>query len=54
LIPVESIQCWPLSATVCREITATGGHLGFVARSRAPGWFWAAERMLDFVAGHTT
>ncbi len=53
LIPVESTRCWPLSPTVRREITATGGHLGFVARSRAPGWFWAAERMLEFAEEHT-
>jgi predicted alpha/beta-fold hydrolase len=48
MIPVESIRCWPLAPTVRREITPTGGHLGFVGRSRAPGWFWAAERMLQF------
>lgn len=30
------------------ELHATGGHVGFVARSVAPGWFWAAERVLDF------
>ena len=53
LIPVESVRCWPLSPTVRREITATGGHLGFVGRSRAPGWFWAAERMLQFLEEHT-
>jgi predicted alpha/beta-fold hydrolase len=27
----------------------TGGHVGFVARAAAPGFFWAAERALDFL-----
>ncbi len=51
LIPVETVRTWPLSPAVHREITATGGHLGFVGRSRAPGWFWAAERALAYVEG---
>jgi predicted alpha/beta-fold hydrolase len=50
LIPVESVTCWPISPAVRREITATGGHLGFVTRSSAPGFFWAAERVMQFVA----
>ncbi len=54
LIPADSIRCWPVAPTVECEITATGGHLGFVARSRAPGWFWAAERMLEFAERHAT
>ena len=33
-----------------RQILTTGGHVGFVARSQAPGWFWAPERALDFLA----
>ncbi len=49
LVPVETVARWPLSPAVCREITGTGGHVGFVSSSRAPGWFWAAERVLDFV-----
>jgi uncharacterized protein len=53
LIPVESVRRWPLSPSVRCEITTTGGHLGFVARSRAPGWFWAAERVLEFADEHT-
>jgi predicted alpha/beta-fold hydrolase len=42
---------WPLPASglVTREVSATGGHVGFVGRSRAPGHFWAADRVLDFV-----
>ncbi len=52
-IPVESVCRWPLSPAVRREITTTGGHVGFVARSSAPGWFWAAERMLEFAEEQT-
>ena len=49
MIPAESVARWALSPTVRREITGTGGHVGFVGPSRAPGWFWAAERALRFV-----
>jgi predicted alpha/beta-fold hydrolase len=49
MIPVASVGHWPTSPSVRREITATGGHVGFVARSRAPGHFWAPERVLDFL-----
>ena len=52
LIPVESTRAFSLAPGVRCEITATGGHLGFVARSRAPGWFWAAERILQFAEEH--
>ena len=52
MIPVESIVRWPLSPCVQREITATGGHVGFVGPTRAPGWFWAAERTLQFLEHH--
>jgi predicted alpha/beta-fold hydrolase len=50
MIPGSSVTSWPLSPTVRREMTTTGGHVGFVGRSRAPGWFWAAERVMDFLA----
>jgi predicted alpha/beta-fold hydrolase len=50
MIPQKSVARWPLSARVTREILATGGHVGFVARSQAPGWFWAPQRALDFLA----
>jgi predicted alpha/beta-fold hydrolase len=33
------------------EVTPTGGHVGFVGPSRAPGWFWAADRAMAFVEG---
>jgi predicted alpha/beta-fold hydrolase len=49
IIPNESVRRWPLSPTVVREITPSGGHVGFVGRSRAPGYFWAAERAVAFI-----
>ncbi len=48
-IPRESILRWPLAPTVEVEITDTGGHMGFVGHTTAPGWFWAAERVMDFL-----
>jgi predicted alpha/beta-fold hydrolase len=51
LIPVASVARWPVSPTVRREILATGGHVGFVGPCRAPGWFWAAERVMAFLEG---
>jgi predicted alpha/beta-fold hydrolase len=53
MIPQASVLGWPVSATVTRQILTTGGHVGFVARSQAPGWFWAPERALDFLADAT-
>jgi predicted alpha/beta-fold hydrolase len=49
MIPAASVARWPVSASVRREIVATGGHVGFVSRSRAPGWFWAPERAIGFL-----
>ena len=51
MVPGESVARWPLPASglVQREMTATGGHVGFVAPTAAPGRFWAAERALAFV-----
>jgi len=51
MIPVASVAAWPLSPSVRLEIAPTGGHVGFVGRSRAPGWFWAPDRALDFLEG---
>ena len=51
MIPRASVARWPLSRTVTCEAPTTGGHVGFVARSQAPGWFWAPERALDFLVG---
>jgi len=52
LIPRESVERWPCSPSVTREIAPTGGHVGFVARSKAPGFFWAPERALAFLEDH--
>jgi len=49
LIPASSVERWSLAPSVRREMTATGGHVGFVGPSRAPGWFWAAERVMEFL-----
>jgi hypothetical protein len=51
MVPIASTQHWPLprSGVVRREVTPTGGHVGFVGRSRAPGHFWAADRLLAFL-----
>jgi predicted alpha/beta-fold hydrolase len=49
MIPVSSVARWPLSSRVRREIEPTGGHVGFVARSAAPGFFWAPGRALSFL-----
>lgn len=51
LVPASSVAGWPVpgSGCVAREITLTGGHVGFVAATRAPGRFWAAERVLAFL-----
>jgi predicted alpha/beta-fold hydrolase len=53
IIPVESIRSFapPDSRVVNCEFPRTGGHVGFVAPTRAPGRFWAAERALDFLRG---
>ena len=31
------------------EIVDGGGHVGFVGRSKAPGYFWGADRILGFL-----
>ena len=52
MIPVGSVASWPLPASgvVRREITPTGGHMGFVAPTVAPGRFWAAQRVMGFLS----
>jgi hypothetical protein len=50
LVPAASVGRWPLSPSVRQEILPTGGHVGFVAPTEAPGFFWAAERVLDELA----
>lgn len=49
MIPVASVEQWTTSRSVHLEVLPTGGHVGFVARSSAPGHFWAPERALDFL-----
>ena len=51
MVPGDSVARWPLPASglVQREMTFTGGHVGFAAPTSAPGRFWAAERALAFV-----
>lgn len=52
LIPIGSVDRWPLppGGAVQLEVTSTGGHVGFLAPSRAPGRFWAADRVMAFLA----
>jgi uncharacterized protein len=54
LVPAHTVVRWPVpsSGLVTRELLETGGHVGFVARTAAPGFFWAAERALDYLRGH--
>lgn len=51
MIPGESVRRFalPASGVVTREILRTGGHVGFSARTAAPGRFWAAERAMEFL-----
>ncbi|MBI3931783.1 MAG: alpha/beta fold hydrolase [Acidobacteria bacterium] len=49
MIPADSVARWPASPLVRRELLPTGGHVGFVAPSAAPGRFWAAERLVGFL-----
>jgi predicted alpha/beta-fold hydrolase len=49
MIPPVAVSRWPVSPSVRREILPTGGHVGFVGRSQAPGWFWAPERVMGFL-----
>jgi hypothetical protein len=48
-VPEASMRKWPRSETVAMEIVAGGGHVGFVGRSKAPRYFWAADRILGFL-----
>lgn len=54
MIPAESVtrHRLPDSGVVVREMHPTGGHVGFTARSAAPGGFWAADRALAFFDCH--
>jgi len=48
-IPEASLRKWPRSDTVSMEIVGGAGHVGFVGRARAPGHFWAADRVFSFL-----
>jgi uncharacterized protein len=51
IVPASSVAHWPLpvSGVVKRELPPTGGHVGFVGQTRAPGRFWAGERVVRFL-----
>jgi hypothetical protein len=49
MIPIASVTRWPLLPAVTLQVTNTGGHVGFLAPSRAPGRFWAADRAMAFL-----
>lgn len=51
LVPIEAVTHWPLGPAAQREVESTGGHVGFLGRSRAPGLFWAADRVMDWARG---
>ena len=48
-IPYNSIAHWPHSENVRVEIVEGGGHVGFLGASKAPRYFWGADRMLAFL-----
>lgn len=54
MVPADSNAHWalPASGHVVREVWPTGGHVGFVAPTSAPGRFWAAERVVSFAEDH--
>jgi hypothetical protein len=49
-IPRASVAKWAHSESVRVELNASGGHVGFAGRTRARGYFWAAERILSFAS----
>jgi predicted alpha/beta-fold hydrolase len=53
MVPGGSVRRYPLppSGLVERELLPTGGHVGFVAPAQAPGSFWAADRVLEWMEG---
>ena len=51
LIPVRTVTTWALPESgVEREILPTGGHVGFVGPTAAPGRFWAGERVMRWLS----
>jgi predicted alpha/beta-fold hydrolase len=49
-IPVESISHWERSSAVVLELTPSGGHVGFVGAKGPPRRFWAAHRVVSWLA----
>jgi predicted alpha/beta-fold hydrolase len=48
MIPHDSIRRFVGEGPVQCEVVPTGGHVGFVGPTTAPGDFWAAERVVAF------
>ncbi len=48
-VPEASMRKWARAENVSLEIVEGAGHVGFVGRSKAPGHFWAADRILGFL-----
>jgi predicted alpha/beta-fold hydrolase len=51
MIPIQSSTRYavPARGNVVWDVQPTGGHVGFVGCSSAPGGFWAAERVMRFL-----
>ena len=52
LIPAPSITRWRLAPSIRLELSETGGHVGFLGKSRAGGRFWAADRAVGFLSDY--
>lgn len=54
LVPGASVSRFRAQASerVEFDLQVTGGHMGFFARSQAPGHFWAADRLVAFAETH--
>jgi uncharacterized protein len=51
IVPPSTVTRWalPEDGSVRVEVSPTGGHVGFLGPSCAPGHFWAADRVMAFV-----
>lgn len=52
MIPIDSVRRFLPSGNgrLRNDLLQTGGHVGFVSASQAPGFFWAADRALAFLS----